>query len=725
MRPGISNRSVWRATAVAALLVVLLTAAVGAEVFYVAADGDDSGAGTIADPWASLAGARDGIRPVLDGAGDVTVYFRGGTYTFTETVVLGTDDDGTASQSITYAAYPGETPVFSSLVRLTGWSSYGGNIMQADLPAGVSHVRYLHDGSEEWMERSATAMFNPATVAFEGSPENEHFEPEYQVNKTFCVYPAGFSFPDWSQAAQYDLRIKNMPWTVNILRIASVDAGARRIDVAVPGHYSLNDGLDDLRTETWVMNSIHGITSPGEWASLDGKVYLYPKSGTADVYVPMTTELVRVDDGTADGNAAVAEPVRYIHFEGITFTGADFRPVEATDVTAQHDWQVVDVASGLLRFRNAANCSVRNSTFTKSGGDGIRLDRYAQNITIAGSDFSFLGRTAISLSGRGPGWGDVNTGNTISGNHIATPGRIKWDSPAILIDQSSANQVSGNYVEDTYMSAIVMTGGRSSIVGERIAHDANGGNIINRSMHFLEIAQSVLDFAKANSLEESAQFFYDYDNVIERNTMRDIHSAPFFTIGGLSNGVIYLTGTKYMATEYIRKNYFYDCQVNGTDPDGYDTWLLLGDGFQDYALAEQNMVHNFQAGDSDIEAAEIWNLNCNEPSGECWAKANVIQNSSFSLMDNIFARRSFYLGDVDFDLPDPTGDVAVLSKYEEMWTLLCPGVLPGPSPLPGAAEMQANLATLITGLGGTVSTCSLFSDGFESGDTSAWSSAVP
>ena len=133
------------------------------------------------------------------------------------------------------------------------------------------------------------------------------------------------------------------------------------------------------------------------------------------------------------------------------------------------------------------------------------------------------------------------------------------------------------------------------------------------------------------------------------------------------------------------------------------------------------MVHNFQAGDSDIEPAEIWNLNCNEPSGECWAKANIIQDSSFSLMDNIHARRSFYLGDVDFDGPDPNGDVAVLAKYEEMWPLLCPGVLPGPSPLPGAAEMRTNLATLIDQLGGVVPMCAvLFGDGFESGDTSAW-----
>jgi len=476
---GISFSRIRRAAAAAALCCGVLATAAHAEVRFVAPNGHDSGAGTINDPWASLAGARDGIRTLLDGHGDITVYFRGGTYRITETVVFGTDDDGTANQSITYAAYPGEVPVFTSLVPVTGWSPYGGDIMQADLPAGITHVRYLQDASEDWMARSATAMFNPATQAFDGSPENEHFEPEYQVNKTFCAYPAGFSPPDWSKAAQYDLRIKNMPWTVNILKIASVDTGLRRIDVAVPGHYSLNDGLDDLRTETWVMNSIQGITSPGEWASLDGKIYLWPKSGTADIHVPMTSELVRVDDGTVDGNASISSPVQYINFAGITFTGADYRTMEAADVTAQHDWNVVDVPSGLLRFRNAANCSVRDCTFTKSGGDGIRLDRHAQSITISGCSFSLLGRTAITLSGRGPGWGDVNTGNTISGNHIATPGRIKWDSPAVLIDQSSANQVSSNYIEDTYMSAIIMTGGRSSIVGERIAHDS-GITIINR-----------------------------------------------------------------------------------------------------------------------------------------------------------------------------------------------------------------------------------------------------
>ncbi len=125
MKPGISDRTGSRAATVAALLVALLAVAAGAEVFYVATDGDDDGAGTVGDPWATLAGARDAIRPVLDGVGDVTVYFRGGTYTFTAPVVLGTADDGPASQSITYAAYPGETPVFSSLVPVTGWSSYG------------------------------------------------------------------------------------------------------------------------------------------------------------------------------------------------------------------------------------------------------------------------------------------------------------------------------------------------------------------------------------------------------------------------------------------------------------------------------------------------------------------------------------------------------------------------------------------------------------------------
>ena len=136
--------------------------------------------------------------------------------------------------------------------------------------------------------------------------------------------------------------------------------------MATSCHYSIVNGVDDLLTECWLLNSIEAIDQPGEWACIDGKIYLWPLSGTDDIYVPQLQELIRIDGG-GDGNTWTGVPVQNIHFDGITFTGCDYRPMQQNDVTAQHDWQMVDVPEGLLRFRNAANCNVTNCTFTKSG----------------------------------------------------------------------------------------------------------------------------------------------------------------------------------------------------------------------------------------------------------------------------------------------------------------------------------------------------------------------
>ena len=91
---------------------------------YVAPEGNDSGAGTKSEPLATMTGVRDMVRRLnkqgkipTDG---VTVYFRGGTYQVTETVYFTAEDSGTPEASVTYTAYPGETPVFSGGLYLDG-----------------------------------------------------------------------------------------------------------------------------------------------------------------------------------------------------------------------------------------------------------------------------------------------------------------------------------------------------------------------------------------------------------------------------------------------------------------------------------------------------------------------------------------------------------------------------------------------------------------------------
>jgi len=701
----------------------VIVSSASAETFYVAPGGNDGGAGTIGDPWATLAGARDNIRPLLDGDGDITVYFRGGTYSFTDTVVFGLSDDGTATQSITYAAYPDETPVFSSLVQVTGWTTYSGNVMQANLPGGITHVRYLQDAGENWMPRSAGTMFNPA----ERSSSNEAlmYEPDGQEAKTRTEYPRrDWTPPDWTYASQYDLRISTEAWTVNVLPVSSVDSGERLIYVATPATYQMKNCTRDCApTEAWVLNTLEGVDTAGEWACLNGKIYLYPVSGTSDIYVPAVTEFIRVDEGTADGNTDITTPVQYINFEGITFTGGDFymryydynNPLNS-DVTSQHDWGVVDRPAGMLRFRNAANCTVDGCSFTKSGSGGVRLDRYAQNITITNCDFNYLGTEAVALMGRGIGYGDVNKNNVVSYNSMVGTGREKWDAPAINLSQSSNNSIHHNYIEDTHVSAIIFTSSRGVYLAYKCYEDSDS-YFIGAECHYWEchpdaVAMSCdaetwgYELAKV----QSHQYMYNYNNVFEKNVITDAHNGGQFFANFISptNGVIYTSGGKRNETNWLQLNYVYD------ETPLPNTQILYADTYMDNLEVLKNMFYNVQIGEVETptefyEGYNVLEVFCNwqdwdvNYGGRGLVRSNAIKDSSFyTFIVGMFTQEE---GNIDFDSGSPGGDAANVTDYEEMYLTLCPGNLPGPSPLPGATSMQSSLASKITQFGGTVPSC--------------------
>ena len=117
--------------------------------FHVATDGDDAWTGTLESPnadgtdgpFATLARARDAVRELKQGGNndDIVVQIRGGRYYLTETVVFGLEDSAEAGQTITYAAYPGEEPIFSSGVRIEGWRE-----LVRDVPEGLSHMAQPH-----------------------------------------------------------------------------------------------------------------------------------------------------------------------------------------------------------------------------------------------------------------------------------------------------------------------------------------------------------------------------------------------------------------------------------------------------------------------------------------------------------------------------------------------------------------------------------------------------
>src|SRR5215472_1518788 len=106
----------------AAIAIFLLASALAAQDIYVSPTGNDSAAGTLAAPFATVNRARLAVQALLPGrTTPITVALRGGTYYMAAPLAFTAADSGTASAPVTYEAYPGEIPVLSGAVRLNNW----------------------------------------------------------------------------------------------------------------------------------------------------------------------------------------------------------------------------------------------------------------------------------------------------------------------------------------------------------------------------------------------------------------------------------------------------------------------------------------------------------------------------------------------------------------------------------------------------------------------------
>ena len=593
-----------------------------AHTFYVSPNGSDSNDGSLSAPWQTLNGARINVRPHLDGYGHIVVNLMTGHYQLSSTVVYSLLDSGSANQTISYQAMQGHSPTFSSLQELTGWTVDPNNsdISIASLPQGISHPRFLYDSRSDWMERSATAKFTTEEpAAAPGQVENTTDHLERQDERSNFQYPASFPFPDPSSIAQYDLRQSIIGWHMEILPLTTIDTNTRRVTTAIPSCYEIReDTTEDNPAGLWILNTYEGLDTVGEWASLSDSIYLYGRDPRSRIFVPTLTELVRVDDGTNGKDDAVT-PVSHLRFKGLTFSGGDFYVMQDTkgdtladrqkEITIQHDWAVVDKPTGLLRLRNTAQITVEDCRFIKSGGTGLRVDRFGQHIAITGNEFRHLGRCGVSLIGRGPGYGNVNHSNIIANNTFRRTGMEKWAAPALVIDQSTSNLVKHNAWSDTYFTAITVTGPRQAGIlskAEKLdaATDvaATAIDYDGREFHYYGLSPSFEAFLDRTSQDDqdlvlaslhAMQFVYNYDNYIEENLFKDVGDGAGLFFNGKS---VYISGgTRDMDESVVRKNYFRYNYIYDSKPQSFADYAWYNDYDQDGAEMVGNMMNNLTA----------------------------------------------------------------------------------------------------------------------------------
>ena len=539
--------------------------------FYVAPDGHPHGDGSKDKPYGSLAETIDVVRDMRKaGKKDpVRIVLRGGRHQLNETLVLGLEDGNPLASAgvsppkygagktidpafLTIAGFPGEQPVISAGVPVTGWEKLEsapaalpmksvGHVWIADIPAGIEHFYTLYDNNGR-LKRARDSGF---LVTKEGDLRTLYF-------------PEG-GLKNWDYLGDVEIHIRpSRAWMINMLPLASVDEASGVAKTAVSATYTMGPLAEWVHNPSgnnvWVENTLEGLDEPGKWAvnTKTRKVYLWPSDPAEDgspkgILAPGMSELIRIE-GKIDYDGPKDAPVRGIALSGLTFAHGD-RYAWTTDKTRlgwgmQHDWDLFDQPTALLRLRGAEECRVTECTFTSSGGSGIRLDLHAQRNRVEHCELAHLGEAGILLCGYGPGTKNANHHNEIVNNYIHHFSEITWHSPGIWAWQSGHNKIVHNELHHSGYTAVMIT----TRVPPTFGLDAEGGRTIRQ--HEIEESDKHLSVRTYENWLVREKYNHSRHNLFEYNEIS--HSVQLLSDGN----AIYVSGTG--RGNIIRYNYIHD-----------------------------------------------------------------------------------------------------------------------------------------------------------------------
>ncbi len=410
--------------------------------FVVAPDGDDTGPGTAAKPFATLTRARDAVRArIAEGLeADVTVRLRGGTHRITGPLVLGPEDGGTADHAVMWAAWPGETPVISGGRPITGWKVEADGTWTAEVPeveAGRWRFRELFVNG-----RRAVRARHPNDGYFRVAKVG----PDRRTSFTF----AEGDLRAWPDLEQVELVFLH-DWSLSRVPVASIDESSRTVTLTHPvGPHARHFAMDwfEPHPRYFVESSAAFLDVAGEW-HLDaerGIVGYRPRPGerieTVEAIAPLATRLLEVRGDAETGRPAVAaegrhggrRPVRNLHFTGLAFEHCAWPlPPEgyAAGQACFHERRDGGPRGTLRNFVPPAilldlaeDCRIEGAAVRHLGGSGIWFRRTCRRCSLVGSVVEDVSGNGVMIgedSSRrvdGTRWWQAAPGEVASGNRV-------------------------------------------------------------------------------------------------------------------------------------------------------------------------------------------------------------------------------------------------------------------------------------------------------------------
>ncbi|MCJ8330216.1 MAG: right-handed parallel beta-helix repeat-containing protein [Lentisphaeria bacterium] len=334
------------------------------------------------------------------------------------------------------------------------------------------------------------------------------------------------------------LIIPCLQWTMNILPLKHIDFDNNIVQLDENCTYPIGPPPCAPDGSIWLENSL-SVIKPDSWVyhAKTSRLYYCTDSDKPEdgLEAASLTEFIRIEGRHEHGTEH--SPVMGVHFKNITFTRSNrfaFHGLSGKGI--QHDWEMYDAPSCMIRMRHAEQCSVTNCHFHEGGSGGLRIDLASSSNHVEDCVFEHLGGCGIVLCGYGLSRHYLNRDNEIRNNHIHNIGEHYWHCPAIFIWQSGNNTISENYLHDLPYTAIVCSG--------RTLYDREGVAECSGNIDWDDVEEqcgkgyihNVWHYAGLPSWSMREPLMHSRDNLIEYNYIHDVMQTM-----GDGNG-IYVSG---------------------------------------------------------------------------------------------------------------------------------------------------------------------------------------
>lgn len=484
--------------------------------FYVAENGNDSWSGTLSEPnstktdgpFATLKRAQQAVRelkakvyfpkdepvekrwigsPHPFGRGkDITVYIRKGFYSLSEPLVFSSADGGERVETnlptgafeyhkirdhyVTYAAYPGEKPVISGGIKVSGWKK-NGNVW-------IAHFE---------LDSVQMLVVNGKRQILARTPNSGYFVPPAISATTSELYFRKGEIENWGNMAGNRV-VMLLRWHTGINSIISVDEKK-----GVATFKSPQEGVVIVPPRYYVENVKALLDTPGEWYFDNDKkeISYIPADGIENpndysAEVPTINELVRVA-------GEMSKPVRNLRFYGLTFEGAT-------------------PGSSAISFEYAHACELARGEVRSCSGTGVYIHKGCYQTRIFENQLETIDNGGIYAQGPNkPGDGrDITRETLITKNKFYDCGGIN-----IYAQYTLMTTISRNYITKTRGRYGIDVGGWAN------QEEAIDGGYLVEYNHLDDVQ---LDADDSGAIKTAGMTF---NSVVRRNLIHDVHAGFF------------------------------------------------------------------------------------------------------------------------------------------------------------------------------------------------------